>query len=153
VGCTSLEGMIYQEKKLEQSECVQFSADKYKELMGFFRGVCLTHGQFARMADIESQDGLPSLQKTIFDACMNESDTNLEALLFNRYDRDVWMAICRECLRMTRVVWARRHPDDRVSGSLGKTHGSFQPSDLKPCGHLSPLWVRPVSNPVRRNAL
>jgi hypothetical protein len=85
VGCTSLEGMIYQEKKLEQSECVQFSADKYKELMGFFRGVCLTHGQFARMADIESQDGLPSLQKTIFDACMNESDTNLEALLFNRY--------------------------------------------------------------------
>ena len=77
--------MIYQEKTLENAECVQFSGEKYKELMGFFRVVCFTHGQLARMADIESSDGLPSLQKTIFDACIKESDTTLEVLLFNRY--------------------------------------------------------------------
>jgi hypothetical protein len=85
VGCTSLEGMIYQEKQLEKSECVKFSGDKYSELMGFLRGVCLTHGQLARMADIESDDGLPNLQQTIFDACMKESDTTLEVILFNQY--------------------------------------------------------------------
>jgi hypothetical protein len=85
VACTSMEGMIYQEKKLEASECVQFSGDKYKELIGFFRGVCLTHGQLARMADIESDDGLPSLQQAIFDACIKESDTTLEVILFKRF--------------------------------------------------------------------
>lgn len=84
-GCTSLEGIIYQEKALEHSECQAFSKRKYEELSQYLQAVCLTHGQLERIRAIDDTHGLPSLQEKIYQICLKEEDTTLEVLLFKDY--------------------------------------------------------------------
>ncbi|TSA04644.1 MAG: hypothetical protein D4R76_02320 [Methylococcus sp.] len=84
-GCTSLEGIIYQEKALEHSECRAFSKQKYDELSQYLLAVCLTHGQLQRITAIDDRHGLPSLQEKIYQICVKEEDTTLEVLLFKDY--------------------------------------------------------------------
>ncbi|MFZ4654079.1 MAG: hypothetical protein ACOYLM_06860 [Methylococcaceae bacterium] len=84
-GCTSLEGIIYQEKALEHSECRAFSKRKYEELSQYLQAVCLTHGQLERIRAIDDTHGLPSLQEKIYQICVKEENTTLEVLLFREY--------------------------------------------------------------------
>jgi hypothetical protein len=84
-GCTSLEGMIYQEKALEHSECQAFAKRKYEELSQYLQAVCLTHGQLQRIRAIDDTHGLPALQEKIYQICVKEEDTTLEVLLFKDY--------------------------------------------------------------------
>ncbi len=84
-GCTSLEGIIYQEKALEHSECRAFSKQKYDELSQYLQAVCLTHGQLERIKAIDDTHGLPSLQEKIYQICVKEENTTLEVLLFREY--------------------------------------------------------------------
>ncbi len=84
-GCTSLEGIIYQEKALEHSECRAFSKQKYDELSQYLQAVCLTHGQLERIRAIDDTHGLPSLQEKIYQICVKEENTTLEVLLFREY--------------------------------------------------------------------
>ena len=84
-GCTSLEGIIYQEKALEYSECRAFSKQKYDELSQYLQAVCLTHGQLERIRAIDDTHGLPSLQEKIYQICVKEENTTLEVLLFREY--------------------------------------------------------------------
>ena len=84
-GCTSLEGVIYQEKALEHSECRAFSKQKYDELSQYLQAVCLTHGQHKRIRAIDDTHGLPSLQEKIYQICVKEENTTLEVLLFREY--------------------------------------------------------------------
>jgi hypothetical protein len=84
-GCTSLEGIIYQEKALEHSECRAFSKQKYDELSQYLQAVCLTHGQLERITAIDDRHGLPSLQEKIYQICVKEENTTLEVLLFREY--------------------------------------------------------------------
>ncbi len=84
-GCTSLEGIIYQEKALEHSECRAFSKQKYDELSQYLQAVCLIHGQLERIKAIDDTHGLPSLQEKIYQICVKEENTTLEVLLFREY--------------------------------------------------------------------
>ncbi len=84
-GCTSLEGIIYQEKALEHSECRAFSKQKYDELSQYLQAVCLTHGQLERIKAIDDTHGLPSLQEKIYQICVKEENTTLEVLLFRDF--------------------------------------------------------------------
>lgn len=69
MGCTSVEGIIYQEKSLEHAECRVFAKDKYAELM----------------TAIDNDEGLPSLERRIDRACVQEERTTLEMILANDY--------------------------------------------------------------------
>ena len=85
MGCTSLEGIIYQEKSLEHAECRDFAKDKYAELMTAMGQACFLHHQMDAMTAIDNDEGMPSLERRIDRACVQEEHTTLEMILANDY--------------------------------------------------------------------
>lgn len=84
-GCTALEGTLYQEHALEREECARFADDKYRQYLGYLNTRCFLKGQLARMTAIEDGSGQPNLREAIFQACLKETDTTLEVILFERF--------------------------------------------------------------------
>lgn len=85
MGCTSLEGILYQEKSLEQAECRVSAKNKYTELMTYMGQACFLHQQMAAMTAMDNDEGLPSLQRRIYQACLDEESTTLETILEKSY--------------------------------------------------------------------
>jgi hypothetical protein len=85
MACTSLEGIIYQEKSLEHEECRVFAKNKYAELMAYMGQACFLHQQMEAMTAIDNDEGLPSLQRRIYRACLEEESTTLATLLEKGY--------------------------------------------------------------------
>lgn len=84
-GCISLEGAIYQESALEQKECRKFAKDKYTELTTYMQQSCFLHHQMEAMTVIDNDEGMPALEKSIYQVCMHEDQTTLESILDQKY--------------------------------------------------------------------
>ena len=85
MGCTSLEGIIYQEKSLEHAECRVFAKNKYAELMTAMGQACFLHHQMEAMTAIDNDEGVSSLERRIDRACLQEEHTTLEMILADDY--------------------------------------------------------------------
>lgn len=88
-GCTSLEGAIYQEQALEREDCARFADEKYRQYLAYLSTRCFLKGQLARMTAIEDGSGQPNLREAIYQACLKETDTTLEVILYDRFNATI----------------------------------------------------------------
>lgn len=74
---------------MEREECARFADEKYRQYLNYLTTRCFLKGQLARMTAIEDGSGQPNLREAIYQACLKETDTTLEVILFDRFDATI----------------------------------------------------------------